>query len=96
MILAKPTMRIAHGGGQRFKINSQQYDLILRWVKSGAVYDTGTPQLESVRVQPPEQILVGTDAKQRLVVTGKYSDGSEVDLTQHVRYSSNDDTPAFL
>jgi hypothetical protein len=96
LILAKPTMRIAHGGGQRFKINSQQYDLILRWVKSGAVYDTGTPQLESVRVQPPEQILVGTDAKQRLVVTGKYSDGSEVDLTQHVRYSSNDDTTASV
>lgn len=96
LILSKPTMRVAHGGGLRFKPDSQQFDLIRRWIASGMVYDTGTPRLQSVQVHPPEQILVGADAKQRLIVSGRYSDGTTADITQHVRYSSNDDTTASV
>jgi hypothetical protein len=60
------------------------------------MYDTGSPKLEAIRVQPAEQILVGADAQQRLIVTGMYADGTVADLTRHVRYSSNDDTTAAV
>ena len=96
LILKKPTMAIPHGGGLRFKADSEQYELIRRWITSGAMYDTGSPKLEAIRVQPAEQILVGADAQQRLIVTGMYADGTVADLTRHVRYSSNDDTTAAV
>jgi hypothetical protein len=96
LVLAKPTMKIPHGGGQRFRPDSDQFDLILRWIASGTTYDNGGPKLDSIQVYPDQQILVGSNAKQRLIVTGRFSDGTVADFTNHVRYSSNDDSTASV
>ncbi|WP_180542250.1 Ig-like domain-containing protein, partial [Nevskia soli] len=36
LILLKPTMAIAHGGGQRFKPDSLEYKVISQWIAQGA------------------------------------------------------------
>jgi hypothetical protein len=60
------------------------------------VYDAGGPELQEISAYPAERILVGTGATQRLIVTGRYSDGSQADLSRHVRYTSNDETVAAI
>src|SRR5262245_27043019 len=42
LMLAKPTQEVAHGGGQRFEINSRYYKTILDWISAGVPY--GDPQ----------------------------------------------------
>src|ERR1700687_5106359 len=47
LILLKPTFSVPHGGGERFKIGSLEYEAILDWVRDGATYDSaGSPRLK--------------------------------------------------
>ena len=47
LILLKPTFSMPHGGGERFKIGSLEYEAILDWVRDGATYDSaGSPRLK--------------------------------------------------
>src|SRR5437773_6843380 len=39
LILRKPTFAIPHGGGERFKVGSLEYNGILEWIQQGAEYD---------------------------------------------------------
>ena len=96
LLLRKPTFQEAHGGGERFKTGSLEYQAILEWISSGLEYDAGGPKLEEIAVYPEERILVGVGSKQRLIVTGRLSGGSQVDLTQQVRYTSNDESIATV
>ena len=77
LLLRKPTFQEAHGGGERFKIGSLEYQAILEWISSGLEYDTGGPRLEEIAVYPAERILVGVGSRQHLIVTGRLSDGSQ-------------------
>src|SRR5437868_11964392 len=36
LILKKPTFAVPHGGGERFKAGSLEYEAILNWIKDGA------------------------------------------------------------
>ncbi len=96
LILRKPTFQEPHGGGDRFQVGSLEYKAILEWITSGLQYDSGSPDLEEITIYPEERILVGLGSKQRLVVAGTLSDGSQIDLSQQVRYSSNDESVASV
>ncbi|MCI0623730.1 MAG: DUF1553 domain-containing protein [Acidobacteria bacterium] len=96
LLLKKPTFQQAHGGGERFKVGSLEYRAILEWISGGLEYDAGGPRIEAIYVYPEERILVGVGSKQRLIVTGRLSDGSQVDLSQKVRYSANDESIATV
>ena len=90
LVLMKPTMQIAHGGGLRFKIDSSEYKLMLEWLTKGAQYDApGQARLRKLSVYPPEYRLTGIGNALQLIAVGEYSDGSVRDLTNIVRYSSN-------
>ena len=93
LILMKPTFSIPHGGGERFKAGSLEYEAILNWIKEGATYDSaGSPRLKTIRVQPEEVTLIGLGSKQQLSVSGTYTDGSGEDLTHKVQYTANDES----
>jgi len=93
LILMKPTFSTPHGGGERFKVGSLEYEAILDWLKDGATYDSaGSPRLKTIRVIPEEVTLVGLKSKQQLSVSGTYTDGSTEDLTRKVQYSANDES----
>jgi Protein of unknown function (DUF1553)/Protein of unknown function (DUF1549)/Bacterial Ig-like domain (group 2) len=91
LVLMKPTMQVAHGGGLRFQVDSPEYKLMLAWLTKGASYDApGQARLRKLSVYPPEYRLTGAGNTLQLVATGEYSDGSVRDLTRTVRYSSNE------
>ena len=93
LILMKPTFSTPHGGGERFKVGSLEYEAILDWLKDGATYDSaGSPRLKTIRVTPEEVTLVGLKSMQHLSVSGTYTDGSTEDLTRKVQYSANDES----
>jgi hypothetical protein len=93
LILLKPTFSIPHGGGERFKVGSLEYEAILSWIKDGATYDSaGSPRLRAIQVTPEEVTLVGLGSKQQLSVSGTYTDGTTEDLTRKVQYTANDES----
>jgi Protein of unknown function (DUF1549)/Protein of unknown function (DUF1553) len=93
LILLKPTASVEHGGGERFKVSSLEYEAILDWLRDGATYDSvGSPRLQTIRVTPAEVTLVGLRSKASLSVSGTYTDGTSEDLTGKVQYSANDES----
>lgn len=93
LILQKPTFAVAHGGGERFKAGSLEYNAILGWIRDGATFDSaGSPRLQTLRVTPEEATLLGIGSRRQLSVSGAYTDGSTEDLTRKVQYSANDES----
>src|SRR5262249_20340771 len=88
LLLLKPTMAVAHGGGERFKPGSADYDTILRWVLQGAPYGPEVlPTLRGIECKPRE-ILLELGQTRQLQVTASFADGRREDITAEVRYES--------
>jgi hypothetical protein len=93
LILLKPTYSLPHGGGERFKIGSLEYEAILDWIRDGATYDSaGSPRLKVLEVTPGEITMIGIGARRQLKAMGTYTDGSTEDLTHKVQYTANDES----
>ena len=91
LLLKKPTFAIPHGGGPRFDADSREYEAIVNWVKNGAPFEpdggVAVPRIEAVAVYPEEIVLDGKGVH-RLAVTAKLSDGRTRDISDEVRYES--------
>jgi len=93
LVLLKPTFSVPHGGGERFKVGSLEYEAILDWIRDGATYDSaGSPRLKLLSVTPEEITLIGIGVRHQLRATGTYTDGSTEDLTRKVQYTANDES----
>ena len=90
LLLLKPTGASPHGGGKRLRTDSRDYQLLVRWVRSGAPYGRDTdPKVIGISVTPAHR-LVAPNAGQQIAVTARYSDGSQRDVTTRAEFSSND------
>ena len=96
LLIAKPTFRIAHGGGQLMTADSDEYATILEWLRQGAPYGASGIRLERLEMHPAERVLEGTGSRQPVVVVGRLSDGTTRDMTGEVRYSVNDKAVVVL
>lgn len=92
LLLRKPTFQVAHGGGAVLAVDSEEYRLLLEWIRAGARRDPATEKrLTELVVHPAEIVLFGRDASIPLLVTARYSDGSEADVTRWAQFESHDD-----
>jgi len=93
LLLLKPTFSVPHEGGLRFQEGSADYETILNWIRSGAPYGEEAEKqgvtVERVEVTPREVVLEG-GGQQQLIVTAYLSNGEREDLTERVRYITND------
>ncbi|MBI2688648.1 MAG: DUF1549 domain-containing protein [Acidobacteria bacterium] len=97
LLLKKPSYTVPHGGGKLFNENSADYQTLLTWIANGAPRDPKTErQMVSLHVVPEMASLIGPGAKRKLLVTARFDDGSEADVSNIVKYSSNDDTIASV
>lgn len=88
LLLLKATGAVGHGGGKR--LDGRDYQLILRWIRSGTPFGTASdPKLVKISVTPGHRLLAPKSA-QHLAVTAHYSDGSMRDVTGQAEYSSNE------
>ncbi|WP_422926548.1 DUF1549 domain-containing protein [Singulisphaera sp. PoT] len=90
LLLLKGTAKMPHGGGRKLEANSHEYQVILRWIAQGMPMGKPTdPALASIEIFPNSRVMP-RGAKQQVVVTARYSDGSTEDVTRWAQYQSND------
>ena len=97
LLLLKPTLQVKHGGGKRFAKDSPDYATLLNWIRNGArSVPAQERRMVALSVYPPSSVLFGKESKGRLLVTARYSDGSEGDVTHLVKFQANDDSIASV
>ncbi len=90
LILLKPTLAIAHGGGKRFDVDSKSYRIISEWIAAGTPAPSlRVPRLERVEVLPSE-VLLRPGAEQQVVVLAHFSDGRVQDVTPWAKFESTE------
>jgi hypothetical protein len=88
LLLLKPTLAVAHGGGKRLEPEGPAFRLIRAWLEQGASGPAkDDPTVVSVKVSP-ESAVMDPDQEQRLAVAVRYSDGTERDVTDTARYDT--------
>ena len=98
LVLLKPTFAVKHGGGYVLEKGSREYNVLKNWIAQGAPKgEANAARLVRLDVYPREQrVLTRPGRTQRLVVVGRFSDGTEVDMTREVKYVSNDPSVAAV
>src|SRR2546422_10583153 len=87
LILLKPTTQVAHEGGLRFKKDSEEYEILRRWIAQGMPNDLGSaPKLERIVVAPQEKVLIEPATEVQLRVQARFTDGATRDITSLAVY----------
>jgi hypothetical protein len=90
LLLLKATGTIAHGGGKRMEVGSDEYRLLRRWIAAGTPFgNPSDPVVTHISVHPEHGLLTRHN-KQQFAVTAHYSDGTVEDITRRAQYESND------
>jgi hypothetical protein len=96
ILLLKPSLTMEHGGGERFKANSQPYHLLKRWLEDGAPEPAATdPIVTALEVWPAKRVLVPGE-QQQLAVRASWSDGRDEDVTPTAQYDTLNDAVASV
>lgn len=90
LLLLKAVAKLPHGGGKRFEIASDDYQLLLRWIEQGAERSVaGEPSIEKVELAKTD-FSIAPGGTSQLSVLATYSDGSTRDVTAKTGYLSNE------
>ena len=94
LVLKKAINAVPHGGGARFKSDSDAYRMIRTWIINGAPASSpDAPRITNLNVTPTEHVFTN-DSQQPLRIEAVYSDGTTRDVTGQAEYSSNLDPVA--
>lgn len=98
LLLQKPLMKVAHGGGKQLRKDDAAYTILRDWIAGGAAPDpVGTPRIAKLEVFPNQkQILAVKDGGQQLAVTAFFEDGRKRDVTHLVAYETSDTAVATV
>ena len=102
LMLAKPTMQVAHEGGLRLDHGSRYYDLILDWISGGVPYGhPAADRVERLEIHPGEVFMHRPGMSQQTIVVARYGDGRTRDVTREAHVTSSntetmsvEDTPS--
>ncbi len=91
LLLEKPLMIVAHGGGLQLRKSNVAYQVIRDWIAAGAKLDVPqTPRITRVEIYPNQRrILQAPNHRQQLAVVAHFADGTRRDVTQLASYSSS-------
>ncbi len=97
LILKKPLMEVAHGGGRRLHKGDACYRVLFDWISGGMPVDAaGTPDLVKIVLSPSQRVFHDRGNRQQLRVDGYFSDGSVQDLTPLTVFSSSNESVATV
>ena len=93
LILTKATATTKHKGKERFAKDSWEYNLVLKWIQSGAKFDLQeTGEFDRLEVTPTEIVFKKTGETAQLRVLAHWKDGTVEDVTQLTRFRTNDES----
>jgi hypothetical protein len=96
LLLLKASGGMAHGGGKRMEVGSDEYRLIRRWIAAGMPYgDKSDPVVTRISVLPEHRVMTRNN-HQQFAVYAHYSDGHVEDITRRAQYESNDQEVAIV
>jgi hypothetical protein len=94
LLLLKPTMALAHGGGERVSVGSPEYRVLADWIADGAPGPKDSDaRLARLEVSPASAMLRPKDTLQ-LLVRATYSDGHSEDVTRWAKFTSSEELVA--
>lgn len=88
LLLLKPTEEERHGGGEVFKEDSPEYELIHKWIERGAPLSTSDRRVARLEVSP-SLVVLDRPGSQRLRVKALLANGESEDFTDRVAFRSN-------
>ena len=93
LILKKPSMQVAHGGGRRIFKGDAVYTVLHDWIAEGLQLDKPeVPDLVKIEVLPKKRVFKQPASQQQLIVNGYFSDGSIRDLTTLTVFTSSNES----
>jgi hypothetical protein len=96
LLLLKASGGMAHGGGKRMEVGSDEYRLIRRWIAAGMPFgEKSDPVVTRISVTPEHRVLTRNN-HQQFAVYAHYSDGTVEDITRRAQYESNDQEIAVV
>jgi hypothetical protein len=101
VLLQKPSLVMEHGGGERLKAGSREYNTLRGWLEDGAPEpEAKPPTVTALNVWPARRVMVPGE-QQQLIVRATWSDGRAEDVTATARLDALNDgvasvTPAGL
>jgi hypothetical protein len=101
ILLQKPSLVMEHGGGERLRARSPQYETLRRWLEDGAPEpEAKPPAVTALEVWPAARVMVPGE-RQQLLVRATWADGRAEDVTATAQFDALNDgiasvTPAGL
>jgi hypothetical protein len=90
LLLLKASGGMAHGGGKRMEVGSDEYKSIRRWIAAGLPFGQPDDPVVTKITLFPEGRTLPRNSRQQFAVYAHYSDGSVADITRRAQYDSND------
>lgn len=98
LLLLKPLMKVAHGGGKQLRKDDATYAILRDWIAEGATADPpDTPRVTKLEVHPHQKRMLSLkDGGQQLAVTAHFADGGQRDVTHLAAYETSDTSVATV
>jgi hypothetical protein len=97
LLLQKPLMEVAHGGGRRLTKGGPAWQALHNWIGEGLQLDKPeTPTLARIEILPNKRVLRDASDRQQLSVNGYFSDGTMRDLTALTVFTSSNESVASV
>jgi hypothetical protein len=94
LMLLKGSRTIPHSGGRRLVADDVDFNLVLDWIKAGALPPKpGDARLERIDVLP-KSALLAPKSDMQLLVRAIFTDGRNEDVTRWARFGSSDEDVA--
>jgi len=97
LLLQKPLMEVAHGGGRRLTKGGPAWSALHNWIGEGLQIDKpDTRSLTRIEILPRMRVLRDASDRQQLSVNGYFSDGTVRDLTALTVFTSSNESVASV
>lgn len=89
LVLLKAATEVPHQGGQRFKLGSPEYQILLAWIAAGTPGpNSDTAALVRLEVHPRREFIFAPDHSIQLRARAFFSDGTSRDVTRMATYEA--------
>lgn len=98
LLITKSIGAAPHTGGKLFEKDSEDYQILKRWLEAGAANDDETklPACTKIEILPKQILLESPDQQFQMTVRAYYSDGTDRDVTKMSLFLSNNEGTAKI
>lgn len=90
LLLRKPLMAVPHEGGRRFKLGSEEFEILRQWIAAGMPADNDdAPKLVALTAEPQQTTVYAPETTAAIRAIAEFSDGQKRDVTKLAVYASS-------